>query len=458
MATSKPISPFRLSSLLRSQKDPSLAFQLFLNPNPTLQNRPFRYSLLSYDLIITKLGRAKMLPQMEQILQHLHNDTRHRVPEPLLCHVIDFYARARLPSRAIQTFLSIPSFRCTPTLKSFNSLLNALLTCRQFQTITRVASLLNEFGPPNPCTYNILIRSCFLQGHADRALKLFDEMCSCGVLPDAVTFGTLIHGLCKNSMMHKAFEMKKLMIEDFKLKPCVSVYTNLIKGVCEIGELDWAFTIKDEMDRNKLRSDAVVYNTLINALFKAGRKEESLRVLEEMKESGCNWNSVTCNVMIGEFCREKNFKEAYRILDGVEGVKPDVFGYNVVIGCLCREGKWNEANDLFQDMLRRKCVPDVVTYRTLFDGICRWMQFQEAAFVLDEMLFKGYVPHSRSLNEFVGGLCREGNFELLSTVLSGLVSRGDFCNGSLWNVLVPMVCEPEKLAAKPFEIFDDLVA
>ncbi|RHN40871.1 putative tetratricopeptide-like helical domain-containing protein [Medicago truncatula] len=451
MGSSKPISPFRLSSLLRSQKDPSLAFQIFLNP----QNH-YRYSILSYDLIITKLGRAKMIPQMELILQQLHNDTRHRVPEPLLCHVISFYARARLPSRAVQTFLSIPSFRCTPTLKSFNSLLNALLTCRRFQTITHFASRLSEFGPPNTCTYNILIRSCFFQGRTDRALELFDEMRRTNVCPDQVTFGTLIHGLCKDSRMHQAFGMKKLMIQEFKLKPCVSVYTNLMKGVCEIGELHRAFEIKDEMERNGLRLDVVVYNTLVNALFKAGRKEEALRVLEEMKESGYHWNSVTCNVMIGEFCRQKNFQEAYRILDGVEGVKPDVFGYNVVIGWLCKVGKWSEANDLVQDMPRRKCVPDVVTYRTLFDGLCRWTQFREAAIVLDEMLFKGYVPHTKSLNEFVCGLCREGNFELLSTVLSGLASRGEFCNEGIWNVLVSVVCKQEKLAAEPFKIFKAL--
>ncbi|CAI8606849.1 unnamed protein product [Vicia faba] len=454
MASSKPISPFRLSSLLRSQPDPSLAFQLFLNPTP--QNPPFNYSLLSYDLIITKLGRAKMLPQMELILQQLHNDTRHRVPEPLLCHVISFYARARLPSRAIQTFLSIPSFRCTPTLKSFNSLLTALLTCRQFQTLTQFSSRLTQFVPLNPSTYNILIRASFVQGNVNRALELFDEMRIKGLRPNNITFWTLIHGLCKNSRLHEAFRMKNLMLEEFKLKPCVSVYTNLIKGVCEIGELDWAFRIKDEMDRKNLRLDAVVYNTLINALFKAGRKEDALRVLEEMKESGCCWNSVTCNVMIGEFCRERNFEEAYRILDGVEGVKPDVFGYNMVIGGLCREGKWSEANDLFQDMPRRKCVPDVVTYRTLFDGLCRGMQFQEAAVVLDEMLFKGYVPLSKRLNEFVGALCKEGNFELLSTVLSGLASKGDFCDESIWNVVVSMVCNQEKLAVEPFQIFDAL--
>ncbi|XP_027356000.1 putative pentatricopeptide repeat-containing protein At1g53330 [Abrus precatorius] len=456
MGTSKPISPFRLSSLLRSQKDPTLAFQLFLNPNHNNPNpRPFRYSLLSYDLIITKLGRAKMFPQMEQVLQLLQSETRFQVPEPLFCHVISFYARARLPARAIRTFLSIPSFRCTPTFKSFNSLLHALLTCRDFHSLTQFLSRVNEFGAPDACTYNILINACSLSCDAERAWKLFDEMRTRGVRPTGVTFGTLINLLCKKSQLQEAFKVKEEMERVFKLKPNGSVYVNLIKGVCGVGDFDCAFRMKDEMVRNNLRLDVVVYNTLISALLKAGKKEEGFRVLEEMKNGGCKPDSVTCNVLIGEFCRERNFEEAYRVLDGMEGVKPDVVGYNVVIGWLCKEGKWREANDLFQDMPRRRCVPDVVTYRTLFDGLCRWMHFVEAALVLEEMVFKGFVPLSGSLNEFVGALCREGNFELLLTVLSGL-GRGGFCNEDIWKTVVSLVCKSDKLLG-PFELFDALV-
>lgn len=132
------------------------------------------------------------------------------------------------------------------------------------------------------------------------------------IFPNTVTLGTLIHGLCKcskNLRLNEAFKIKEVIIGEFKLKPCVSIYTSLVKGFCDIGDLDWALRIKDEMVRNKLSLDTVVYNTLINALFKGGRKEEALRVLEEMKESGCQWNSVTCNVMIGEFCRENNLEQ-----------------------------------------------------------------------------------------------------------------------------------------------------
>ncbi|BAT96819.1 putative pentatricopeptide repeat-containing protein [Vigna angularis] len=455
MSCSKPISSFRLTSLLRSQKDPSLALQLFLNPNPNHPSvHPFRHSLCSYDLIITKLARAKMFPQMEDLLNQLHTQTRFPTPEPLLRYVIAAYARAGLPSRALRTFLSMPA----PSLRSFNSLLHSLLACRDFASFTRLLPHLPRFCGPDACSYNILIHACSLTDDRDRAWKLFNEMLRRGVRPNQITFGTLINLLCKSPQLHlpQAFKVKEEMDRVFKIKPNVFVYTSLIKAVGEVGDFDSAVRLKDEMVRNNLKLDVVVYNTLVSGFLKGGKKDIGFRVLEEMKTGGVKPNSVTCNVLIGEFCREGKFEEAYRILnDGLEGVKPDVFGYNVVIGWLCEEGKWREADDLFRDMPRRQCVPDVVTYRTLFDGLCQCTQFEEAGLVLEEMIFKGYVPRSSRLNEFVGMVCKEGDFELLGKVLSSLVGGGFYCK-DVWKTLVLLVCQSEKLLGA-FEHFDELV-
>ncbi|MED6188194.1 hypothetical protein PIB30_083754 [Stylosanthes scabra] len=459
MATPKPISPFRLCSLLRSEKDPSKALKLFLNPNPT-QPKPFRHSLLSYDLLITKLARAKMFPEMEQILHRLRHHTTFSVPEPLLCYVITLYGRNRLPSPAIRTFLSLPSFRCTPTVKSFNSLLNALLASRDFRSFSEFVSRVTEFSQPDTCTFNILINAWCVRGDIDCARKVFDEMRSCGVQPSEVTFGTLINGLCKSMRLQEALKLKEVMIRDYRLKPNVNLYTTLIKGCCDVGDMGRAFRIKDEMVRNNVKLDATVYNTLINALFKAGRKDEGWHILDEMSKNGGKADLVTYNVMVMEFCREKNFEEAFRVLDGMEGrgVKPDIVIYNVIIGWLCKAGKCSEANDLFQDMPRRGCAPDVVTYRTLFDGMCKWMQWNEAALILDEMLFRGYVRLSRSLNRFIDRICHEGNFELLLEVLSSLSRKEDVLNEDMWKIVVSMVYKPKELEKHfDFELLNTLV-
>ncbi|WRX29697.1 Pentatricopeptide repeat - like 10, partial [Theobroma cacao] len=255
MKTPKPISPFRLSSLLRSEKDPTLAFNLFKNPNPDPKppGKPFRYSPLSYDLIITKLGRARMFDEMEQVLHQLKNDTRLVPQEIIFCNAMKFYGRACLHERALQLFEEMPAYRCQRTVKSVNSLLNALLLSEKFDEMKQVFFGMEKYARPDACTYNILIRACCLSGCLDDASNLFDEMQRKGVKPNAVTFGTLIRGLCMEMKVKEAFKLKADMVRLHGLCPNPCTYSMMIKGLCRIGELSLAIRLKEEMVGNKMK-------------------------------------------------------------------------------------------------------------------------------------------------------------------------------------------------------------
>ncbi|XP_008244018.1 PREDICTED: putative pentatricopeptide repeat-containing protein At1g53330 [Prunus mume] len=450
MNASKSLSPFRFSSLLRLQKDPILALQLFQNPNSdsTPQpKKPFRYSLLSYDLIITKLGRAKMFDQMDQILHQLKQETRFAPPEIIFCNVISFYGRAHLPDRALQMFDEIPTFRCHRTVKSFNSLLNALLRCGEFEKMWKFFVCIDKYAAPDACTYNILMKACCSNEYLDDAWKVLDEMSRKGIPPNSVTMASLIYCLCSNLKLKEAFTLKEDMARVYGVPPTIFVYTSLMKGLCKIGEMSLAFRLKEEMIMRKIKPDAAVYSTLISGLFKLGRKGEVFGLLEEMSEYGCKLNTVTYNAMINGFCKEKDFEAAYKVLDEMveKGCEPDVISYNAILGGLCQEGKWSEANDLFEDLPRRGCTPDVVSYRIMFTGLCDCRQFREAALILDELIFKGYAPYRLSAHKLVEGLCREGDMELLRTVLTSL-GNGNVLHVDTWAMVISMVCKKKKLS------------
>ncbi|RWR85887.1 putative pentatricopeptide repeat-containing protein [Cinnamomum micranthum f. kanehirae] len=457
MENLKNISPFRLSSLLRLQKNPNLALQLFQNPNPNSSPKPFRYSFLSYNLIISKLARAKMFDEMEQILLQMKHEIRFSPKESLFCNIISFYGRSRSPDRALATFDRIPTFNCYRTVRALNSLLNALLKCRNLEKIREIRSHLDRYASPDACTYNILINASCLSNSLDDAWNLFDEMRRKGIRPNVVTFGTLVSALCRNSMLDEAFRLKKKMMRVFHVKPNVFVYTSLIKGLCEMGELDSAFKLKDEMLLDeKVGVDAAVYSPLIIALFRTGRKGEVVSILEEMKGNGCKPDTVTYNAIIAGFCNEKDFVSAFGVLDEMleKGCKPDVFSYNTIIAGFCKGGRLREAIDLFEDMPRRECPPDVVSYRMIFDGLCDGMEFKEAALILDEMLFKGYAPRLLSVDKFVEGLCCEGDLELLGMVINSLL-KGNAIHVDIWKMVVNSICvKSTKLNA--FELVDRL--
>ncbi|KAL2943639.1 hypothetical protein RDABS01_031987 [Bienertia sinuspersici] len=439
------ISPFRLSALLRREKNPKLALQLFLNPNSSLTsnnnyNKPFSYSLLSYDLIITKLGRAKLFDELELILSKLKLESRFTPTEIIFCNVITYYARARLAERALNVFDEMPSFRCPRTVKSLNTLLNGLLICREFDKMRKLFVVMDRFACPDVCTFNIMINACRMLNDVEGAWKVFGEMRQRRIQPNEVSFSTLIAGLCTSLKMKEALKLKKDMTRVYNVKPNLYVYTSLIKGLCETNELSLAFQLRDELLDSNVEVDSAIYTTLISGLFKAGRMDEVDVLIEEMKRVGCIPVTATYNALISGYCSEKRLDLALKCLNELEekAYKREVISYNVLIRAYFNEGKIKEAIDLFEDMPRRGCKPDVVSYRVVVQGLLSGMKLKEVAFVLDEMMFKGYAPHLITVNKFLNLLHEEGNLELLFEVVNSL-AKGNYIDTNSWHLAVSIV-------------------
>ncbi|CAN8321645.1 unnamed protein product [Cochlearia groenlandica] len=444
MSTAKSVSSFRLAALLRRENDPSAAIKLFRNPDPESPNpkKPFRYSLLCYDLIITKLGSSKMFEELDQVLLQLKNDTRVVPTEIIFCNVINFFGRGKLHDRAHQVFDEMSQYRCKPTVRSLNSLLNVLLKCDAFDKTREILTSIDEFGKPDACTYNILINGYTQRGFFDDALKLFDEMVKRKLKPTCVTFATMIHGFCKDSKVKEALKMKQDMLKVYGVFPTAHIYASLIKAVCNIGELGLAFKLKEEAFEGKVKVDSAIYSTLISSLIKAGKSSEVSRVFDEMSEKGCKPDTVTYNVVISGFCLENDIKSAYQVLDEMveKGSKPDVISYNMILGALFRSRNSKEATYLFEDMPRRGCIPDILSYRIVFDGLCDGLELEEASVILDEMVFKGYKPRKDRLERFLQRLCEIGKLEILGRVMSCL-SKGNNVDSDYWSVIMPTMCE-----------------
>ncbi|PHU07448.1 hypothetical protein BC332_23937 [Capsicum chinense] len=445
----KKISSFSLSSLLHRQKDPKIALQLFLNPNPShnTTTKPFRYSPLCYDLIICKLGRAKLFHEMEKILYKLKHDTRFSLNEVVFCNVVSFYGRAHLPEKALIMFNEIPSFRCHRSIKSVNSLLNALLACKEYSKVGELLKSFENYGTPDVCTFNILMNASCLCGDLNSAREVFDEMCKRGIKPNVVSFGTLINGLCVSGELDDAFRIKRIMERDFKLKASAFMYVALIKGICKVGDLNAAVKLKEEMLKKKVELDSAVYSTLISAYFRVGRKDEIYDLLKEMEKNECKCDRVTFNALMHGYCQEKDFDSAFRVLDEMEGkgCKPDVISYNVIIRGLCDDGKLREASDLLDDMPRRRCKPDVVSYRVYFDGLCKAEKFKDAAVILHEMVFKGYIPRETSLFKLFDGLIQVGDRESLLRALDNMASV-DCISREVWEMMISMMYQQDNLS------------
>ncbi|CAN6358159.1 unnamed protein product [Urochloa humidicola] len=446
----KKFSSYHLAAALRREQDPAAALRLFLNPpttSTTAPSAPFRYSLLCYDLIISKLAAARLFPAMESVLSRLASSPGLRPREQLLCCVISAYGRARLPAAARRAFAH-PAFPEPRTARALNTLLHALHACRA--TLRDLLEVCRDAGiPPDAVTYNILIRAAGASGSLEHARLLFDEMLGRNIAPTVVTFGTIVSALCDAGRLEDAFEVKEVMVKQYHVPPNAYVYASLMKGLCEKGEVDAAVRLKEEMLENaELVLDSAVYATLLRAFFQAGRKDEVVGLLEEMKGRGIVADRVVYNALIAGFCEDvRDPSAAFAVLVDMRknACKADAMTYDTLVAGLCKLGRWRDAAELVEDMPRRGYPPHVVTYRTLFGSMCAAGEFLEADQVLSEMVFKGFAPSKDSVRKFVQGIEREADAALLESVLCRL-AKVNALESSEWEKAVSgLLNDPTKL-------------
>ena len=71
------------------------------------------------------------------------------------------------------------------------------------------------------------------------------------------------------------------------------------------------------------------------------------------------------------------------------GLQPDVVTFTAMINGLCKEGKMEEANGLFELMNQGGLQPDVVTFTTLISGLFKVGKMEEANGLLELLSQRG---------------------------------------------------------------------
>jgi pentatricopeptide repeat protein len=220
---------------------------------------------------------------------------------------------------------------------------------------------------PNTFARNIVIDVLFKTGHVDTAMRFMRET----EFPNFLTYSICLTNLCKigdwlavrevlKSMINKSFyptngsflgifdccrkqgtiaELFQLLsfIVVSGLRPTLPIWSILIEGLCQVGEVDIACTYVQAMVHMGFFPSVVMYTSLIKGLFKAERYDSVIGLLDFMKYCNC---------------------------------KPDLVLYNVLIDCFAKARMYNDALSIFFDLLHNNFKPDKCTLSTLMSVLC----------------------------------------------------------------------------------------
>ncbi|KDO38704.1 hypothetical protein CISIN_1g047518mg, partial [Citrus sinensis] len=225
-------------------------------------------------------------------------------------------------------------------------------------------------SPPPVSSFNIMLGCLAKNKHYDTVLSLFKRLNSTGLFPDLYTHSILINCFCKMGRVSHGFVVLGRILRScftpdvvtftslIKVcKPDAITYNTIIDGLCKQGFVDKAKELFLKMKDKNVKPNVVTYTSVIRGFCYANDWNEAKRLFIEMMDQGVQPNVVTFNVIMDELCKNGKMDEASSLLDLMiqHGVRPDAFTYNTLLDGFCLTGRVNHAKELFVSMESMGC-------------------------------------------------------------------------------------------------------
>jgi pentatricopeptide repeat protein len=132
---------------------------------------------------------------------------------------------------------------------------------------------------PDEIMYNSLLDGCAQNNLYEEGHDLLKEMLHAGVAPSNFTLSIMVKMLNRARKVEEAFQLVEEITRQYKFKPNLHVYTNLIQGCICSRQLSRALEVLKTMVKSRVAPDCRTYGVLIRACFYQDDCEQAAALL-----------------------------------------------------------------------------------------------------------------------------------------------------------------------------------
>ncbi|CAE8649700.1 unnamed protein product, partial [Polarella glacialis] len=228
-----------------------------------------------------------------------------------------------------------------PAVSVFNVALNLFAQAQELNKARTIWKAMESHGVlPNKITYNTMVKACVAAADPSEAEKWLLHMCQAGVKPCLVSFTTLINGYSKVGQKEKAEECFELM-QEFGIAPDVQLYNSMIDACAKAKDWQraehWLCSMQAEAvarGNKTLVPDLRSFNCVINACAQAAQGQRAEYWLQQLV---------------------------------LAGLCPDVISYGSVMHAIARDCKprMERAEYWMQEMMANRIMPNLRCFNTI---------------------------------------------------------------------------------------------
>ncbi|KAK1351545.1 Pentatricopeptide repeat-containing protein, mitochondrial [Heracleum sosnowskyi] len=276
---------------------------------------------------------------------------------------------------------------------------------------------------------------------------------------DESSYCILIKALCRINKVNHAFGLLVYMVDDgFELdeKMCSLILSTL----CRQGDLSVdAFTgYLEEMKAYGFCLGRLDWCKVIRFLVKNGKGRDALDVLNQMKVDGIKPDVVCYTMVLDGVIEEGDYARADELFDEmlVLGVVPDMWTYNVYLCGLFKQKHIDAGMDMLACIENVGCKPDVVTYNGILSTLCESGEFKAAKEVINLMRSKGVQNNLKTYEIMLGGMVGQGEIREACNLLEEMVGKGFVPQSSTFFKLLPALGQTGP-GSRELEVFSKII-
>merc|ERR1740130_2633631 len=132
---------------------------------------------------------------------------------------------------------------------------------------------------PDEIMYNSLLDGCAQNNLFEEGQELLKQMLQAGVAPSNYTLSIMVKMLNRDRKIEQAFALVEEITKQYKFKPNIHVYTNLMQGCIGNRQLSRALKVLENMIKERVQPDFRLYAVLIRACFYQNDCEQAASLL-----------------------------------------------------------------------------------------------------------------------------------------------------------------------------------
>ncbi|CAM8896396.1 unnamed protein product [Rhodiola kirilowii] len=273
--------------------------------------------------------------------------------------------------------------------------------------------------------YNVTLKVFRKCKNLPGAEKVFEEMLERNVVPDNVTFSTIISCARMSYLPEKAVEWFEKMSQ-FGCDPDEVTYSAMIDAYGRAGNVTKALSLYDKARSEKWRIDPVTFSTVIKIHGLSGNFDGCLNVYEEMKAVGVKPNLVLYNTLLDAMGRGKRPWQAKSIYKELisNGLTPSWTTYAALLRAYGRARYAEDALQVYKEMKEKNMNLNIVLYNTLL-AMCADVGHAEVALdIIEDMKASGIQPDSWTFSSLITIYSCSGKVAEVEGMLDQMMASG----------------------------------